>query len=204
MFAELHVQLLWRARTATTIFSLVVVVGGTIAAASAFPVLTTRVTIRYRSTSYGGLVAWPEPQSSYATSSSASTNASRVRVTSGQSRLKSATSRFRSEPAIARGLVGELIHRVMQRGIGEAPLAPCLHGTERFHGIRQMLARIPGVERLAFGGIGHGGANDEEGSGHVSLQGVVLAGWAKRSGPTRARRAGRLRFAQPTYHTLQH
>jgi hypothetical protein len=38
----------------------------------------------------------------HAANSSASTNVSRVRVTSGQSRLKSATSRFMSAPLIAR------------------------------------------------------------------------------------------------------
>ena len=38
----------------------------------------------------------------HAANSSASTNVSRVRVTSGQSRLKSATSRFMSAPLMAR------------------------------------------------------------------------------------------------------
>ena len=113
--------------------------------------------------------------------------------------------------AIQRGLIGKLIHRVMQRWIGEAPVAPRLHGAERFHRIRQMLARIPGVERLTFGRIGHGGADDEKGCRHFILPRIVLVGWAERSVPTIHQRqckkwwARRKRaFAHPTHLHIFH
>src|SRR5205823_3496648 len=108
---------------------------------------------------------------------------------------------------IERGLIRELIHRLMQRRLGGAPAAPCLHGAERFHGIRQMFARIPGVERLALGGVSHGGADDENGCGHVSLPGIVLVGWAKRSVPTTHQQRCKkwwARCALPTLHTFPH
>ncbi len=78
-----------------------------------------------------------------APNSSASTNVSRVRVTSGQSRLKSATSRLHVgavHGAVKRGLVGELIGRLMQTGIGKAPEPPRLGDAERFRRVGQMLA----------------------------------------------------------------
>src|SRR6267154_3426954 len=62
---------------------------------------------------------------------------------------------------VQRGLVGELVGRLMQRGIAEAPEAPRLFHAERFCGVGKMLLAIPPVEGCPFGGIGDGGANDE-------------------------------------------
>ena len=62
-----------------------------------------------------------------------------------------------------RGLIGELVHRLVQRGIREAPEPPRLLDAERLGGVGQMLVLIPPVKRLAFGRIGDGGADDEIG-----------------------------------------
>src|SRR3977135_3512758 len=65
--------------------------------------------------------------------------------------------------AIERGLIGEFISRLMQRGIADTPEPPRLRGAERLYGIGKMLALIPLIERLAFCRIGDRGANDEIG-----------------------------------------
>src|SRR6266446_2019281 len=62
---------------------------------------------------------------------------------------------------VQRGLVGELVGRLMQRGIAEAPEPPGLFDAERFCRVGKMLLAIPPVEGCPFGGIGDAGANDE-------------------------------------------
>ena len=68
--------------------------------------------------------------------------------------------------AVQRGLVGELVGRLMQRGIAEAPEASGLFHAERFCRVRKMLLAVPAVEGCPFGGIGDDGANDEIGCWH--------------------------------------
>ena len=68
--------------------------------------------------------------------------------------------------AIERGLVGELVARLMQRGIADAPEPPRLLDAKRLGGVGQMLSAVPLIERRAFGGVGNGGANDEIGYWH--------------------------------------
>jgi hypothetical protein len=84
--------------------------------------------------------------------------------------------------AIERRLVGELIRRQMHGGIRDAPVPPRLLRAERFHRVGHVLARVPGVERRAFGGIGDGGADDEEVVGH----GTALNAPAAPAGATSA------------------
>src|SRR5882757_3364679 len=67
---------------------------------------------------------------------------------------------------LERGLVGELVTRLMHGRIAHAPEPPRLPGAERLYGVGQMLPLIPLIKRLAFGGIGDGGANDEKGCWH--------------------------------------
>src|SRR5216683_2252271 len=67
---------------------------------------------------------------------------------------------------VQRGLVGELVARLMQRGIAEAPEPPGFFDAEGFCGVGKMLLAVPAVEGCPFGGIGDGGANDEIGCWH--------------------------------------
>src|SRR5262245_11148595 len=48
---------------------------------------------------------------------------------------------------IERGLIGELVGRLMNGRIGQRPEAPRLDDAERFRRIRQMLGLIPEVKR---------------------------------------------------------
>src|SRR5205085_3393070 len=109
--------------------------------------------------------------SGYAKNSSASTKVSRVRVTSGQSRLKSAISRFMASPfiAIERSFVRKLICRLMQRWISQAPEPPRFGDPKGFRSVGQVLPLVPGIERLALGSVSDGGADDKEGCGHFFL-----------------------------------
>ena len=68
--------------------------------------------------------------------------------------------------AIESCAVGELIRRLVRRGIGLAPEPPTFFGAERRHRLRQMFATVPVIERRALGGIGDDGAHDEEAFGH--------------------------------------
>ena len=76
---------------------------------------------------------------------------------------------------VKRGLVGELVGRLMQRGIADAPETPGLFDAELLRRVGQMLLAIPPVERRALGGIGDGGANDEIGCWHWRDSGFALA-----------------------------
>src|SRR5258707_7654173 len=67
---------------------------------------------------------------------------------------------FPAQGAIERGLVGELVTRLMQRGIAHAPEPPCLLRAKRLQRVGQMLAVIPLVKRLAFSWIGDGCADN--------------------------------------------
>jgi hypothetical protein len=50
----------------------------------------------------------------------------------------------------------------MHGGIVGEPVTPRALAAERFDGIRQMLARIPRIERSASGFIGDSGTDDED------------------------------------------
>jgi hypothetical protein len=67
--------------------------------------------------------------------------------------------------AIERGLVSELIGRLMHAGIGKAPEPPGLRNAERPRRVGQMLVAVPRVKRGASGGIGDGGTDYEKGCG---------------------------------------
>src|SRR5579872_4318198 len=69
---------------------------------------------------------------------------------------------------LERGVVVELIRRLMHGGIGQTPEPPGLPDAERFRRIRQMRALVPFVERGAFGGIAHRRTDDEKGCGHCA------------------------------------
>src|SRR6266446_10789634 len=74
--------------------------------------------------------------------------------------------RFRTRGAFERGLIGEFICRLVDRGIADAPEPPSLLHAKRLHRVGQVLAAIPRVKRRALGGIGNGGADDEKGCWH--------------------------------------
>src|ERR1700754_8606 len=54
----------------------------------------------------------------------------------------------------------------MHGGIRDAPEPPRLLRAEGFYGVGHVFFGVPGVERLAFGRVGDGGADDEEVVGH--------------------------------------
>src|SRR3954452_9688219 len=59
--------------------------------------------------------------------------------------------------AVERGLVRELIGRLMHGRVRDAPEPPRLLRTEGFHGVGHVFGGVPSVERRAPGGIGDGG-----------------------------------------------
>src|SRR5260370_24627309 len=69
--------------------------------------------------------------------------------------------RFPFHGAIERSLIGELVTRLMQRGIVHAPAPPRLVDAERLGGIGQMFPMIPRIERGSLGRAGSGGAADQ-------------------------------------------
>ena len=68
--------------------------------------------------------------------------------------------------AIERGLVSELIGRLMQARIGKAPEPLGLGDAERLRRVGQMLLAVPRVKRRALGAIGNGSTDDEIGCWH--------------------------------------